>query len=62
MDSLDRSNIEKFIQDPIKCIGLIMLKEFYNYGGSLECPYKKLLKEKYEKEQEHQQERESGLI
>jgi hypothetical protein len=39
-----------------------MLKEFYNYGGLLECPYKKLLKEKYKKEQEHQQEKESGLI
>jgi len=62
MDASDRSNIEKFIRDPTKCLALIMLKEFYGYGGSLDCPHKQLLKTKYEQEEKHQQERESGLI
>ena len=62
MDTLDRLNIEKFIRDPTKCLALVMLKEFYGYGGSMDCPHKQLLKIKYEQEEKQQQERESGLI
>ena len=62
MDTLDRLNIEKFIRDPTKCLALVMLKEFYNYTGSMDCPHKKRLKKEYEQEEKQQQERESGLI
>ena len=62
MDASDKSNIEKFIYNPMKCTGLIMLKEFYDCGSPRDCPYKKQLKQRYENEQEQQQERESGLI
>ena len=62
MDALDRLNIEKFIRDTKKCLALVMLKEFYGYECSMDCPHKKRLKKEYEQEEKQQQERESGLI
>ena len=62
MDGLDRLSIEEFINNPAQCIALIMLRECFKFGVPEKCPWKILLEMEYDKKEEEEQDRESGLI
>ena len=52
MDTLDKSSIEQFMADQTRCPALTTLEECYGYGTPDECPWKRLVKAIYKKEQE----------